>query len=275
MSGQIRFSVDPKLHYSADPEQRRTYGLTLEAPWEDSGRLLINFPEHLEYNPGTKGIARHHDDRPNVWQITEDGTRADYQVESLSEPGVFIKAAGRAAGEQAFFTMTLTNTTSSARRSIRPMLCHDYSGLAGFSPANSDNFSRTYVLVDGQLRSLEELAVQRPEAKARMAQVGGCPDHHNWWAEEMGGLLETPLDIALTAVTGSDRRKLVLFWNPGKNLLSNKAIPCIHADPYFGDLQPKSTLVAHGVLVFTRRPLAALAAEFAEQATRPWQHSPR
>ena len=57
-------------------------------------------------------------------------------------------------------------------------------------------------------------------------------------------MIESPLDIALTAVQGIDGRKLILFWNPGKNLLSNRAIPCIHADPYLGDLEPGASVSA-------------------------------
>ncbi|MFT5086800.1 MAG: hypothetical protein ACI8PG_001150 [Planctomycetota bacterium] len=30
----------------------------------------------LEYMPGTRGIARHHDPRDNVWQIEDNGERA-------------------------------------------------------------------------------------------------------------------------------------------------------------------------------------------------------
>jgi|TARA_B110000495_G_C22817792_1_gene477373 hypothetical protein len=40
------------------------------------GTVFINFPEHLEYMPGTRGIARHHDPRDNVWQIEDNGERA-------------------------------------------------------------------------------------------------------------------------------------------------------------------------------------------------------
>ncbi len=53
----VRFYVDPATN-SADPDVRMAYGLHVVAPW--GGTVLINFPEHLEYMPGTKGIARHH-----------------------------------------------------------------------------------------------------------------------------------------------------------------------------------------------------------------------
>ena len=215
MSDTIRFSVDPKTN-SPDPERRRAYGLTIHAPWEDGGWLFVNFPEHLEYNPGTQGIARHHDDRENVWWISDDGLEASYDVESLTDPGMHLAVQGKAEGERgAWFEMTLTNHTQEMRGSIRPMLCHQYGALNGFPDARTDNFSKTTIVIGGETVALEDLEVENTEAYARMAQVKGCPDHHNWWAEEMGGLIEVEMDLAFTAVEGDDDRKLVVL-DPGK-----------------------------------------------------------
>ena len=270
MTTQIRFAVDPRTN-SDDPEQRMAYGLTITPPWSDGGFLFINFPEHLEYMPGTRGIARHHDPRENVWQVSADGTEASYDVESLTEPGVFIRVSGRAEGERALFEMTLTNRTGGSFGSIRPMLCHEYGGLVGFPQARTDNFARTFVVIRGEPVALADLKVTNSEANARMAQVDGCPDEHNWWAEEMGGFIEDPLDMAFTAVVAEDGRKLVVFWTPGKNLLSNTVIPCIHADPYYGDLTPGTSRSASGMVIFTRAPLKALIEELGALSTRPWE----
>jgi hypothetical protein len=78
----------------------------------------------------------------------------------------------------------------------------------------------------------------------------------------MGGFIEQPLDLALTVLTAvNDDRKVVLTWSPGKNLLANSAIPCIHADPCCGDLLPGEARAVHGELIFTRAPLAHLGAQ--------------
>jgi len=101
-----------------------------------------------------------------------------------------------------------------------------------------------------------DLAVKNRTAAARMAQVRGCADEHNWWAEKMGGFIEQPLDAGLTVLTAAhDDRKVVVRWVPGKNLLCNKAIPCIHADPCIGDLAPGGTRTVQGELIFTRATL--------------------
>lgn len=261
----VRFYVDPATN-SDDPEQRRAYGLSVIPPWPNGGELFINLPEHLEYMPGTRGIARHHDPRQNVWRISPDGSEASYAVESLTEPGVFFGFTARAAGGRARFEMSITNRTTKTLQSIRPLLCFQYHRLRGFPAANSDNFAHTFVLVGGEPVAVASLPVQRPKAYARMAQVGGCPDRHNWWAEEMGGFVEQPLDRALTVLTAAeDDRKVLAVWKPGKNLLTNAAIPCIHADPCFGDLSPGEARTVHGELLFTTAPLSEAIAQVTSQ----------
>jgi dienelactone hydrolase len=260
--GSIHFFVDPATN-SDDPEQRRAYGLSVIPPWPYGGWLFINLPEHLEYMPGTRGIARHHDKRQNVWQISGDGAEASFAVESVTEPGVFFSVRARADGDQVRFEMSITNRSAKTLRSIRPLLCFQYHHLQGFPAANSDNFAHTFVVVGGKPVAVADLSVKRPKAYARMAQVKGCADAHNWWAAEMGGFIEQPLDLALTVLTAAnDDRKIVVAWRPGKNLLTNAAIPCIHADPCFGDIRPGEARTVHGELIFTRAPLARAIAPF-------------
>ena len=85
----IHFYADPATN-SSDPDVRMAYRLHVVSPW--GGTVFINLPEHLESMPGTRGIARHHDERDIVWQIEGGGESAHYEAESLSEPGVFFRA---------------------------------------------------------------------------------------------------------------------------------------------------------------------------------------
>ena len=101
-----------------------------------------------------------------------------------------------------------------------------------------------------------------------MAQVKDCKDESNWWAEKMGGMIEQRIDMALTALTSSaGDRKVIVSWTPGKSLLSNTVIPCIHADPCIGDLAPVESRTVHGVLIFTRNSLQSVINELSKQAT--------
>lgn len=247
----VTFYVDPAT-ISDDPEKRMAYGLNIVPPWPEGGSVFVNLPEHLEYMPETMGIARHHDKRANVWRVSADSARADYSVESMTEPGVFFSATASALGNKALFEVTITNRSGKLLRSIRPLFCFQYHHLSGFPGRLSDNFQHTFILIKGKEAAVSDLAVEKPDALARMAQVRDCPDEHNWWAEEMGGFIPEKIDSAVTVLTASrGSRKVTLGWKPGKNFLSNTYIPCIHADPCIGDLEPGQSRTVTGELVFT------------------------
>lgn len=259
---QVKFFVDPSTN-SDDPDIRMAYGLNIIPPWSDGGSIFVNLPEHLEYMPETKGIARHHDNRRNVWQISMDSTEADYAVESLTQPGVFFSVSAKAVRQFATFELTITNRSDKTLKSIRPLFCFQYNLLKGFPEALSDNFSHTFTIVDGKPVSIADLSVKNQDAIARMAQVNSCSDEHNWWAEEMGGFIEQRLDAAYTILTAAhDDRKVIVHWMPGKNFLSNAFIPCIHADPCVGDISPGESSTVLGELIFTRASLEQIINEF-------------
>jgi hypothetical protein len=258
----VKFYVDPATN-SDDPEIRMAYGLNIVPPWSNSGSIFVNLPEHLEYMPDTKGIARHHDKRVNVWQISADSTEAHYAVESLTEPGIFFAVKARANEQHATFEMSITNHSKKTLHSLRPMFCFQYNLLKGFPEKNTDNFSHTFIIMNGKPVAVSDIGVKNSDAYARMAQVKSCADRHNWWAEKMGGFIEQPIDAAYTILTSAhDDRKIILRWTPGKNFLSNAAIPCIHADPCMGDLEPGKSKTVYGELIFTRASLEQAIKEF-------------
>jgi hypothetical protein len=79
----------------------------------------------------------------------------------------------------------------------------------------------------------------------------------------MGGFIEQRIDAAYTILTAAhDDRIVIVHWSPGKNLLSNSAIPCIHADPCMGDLAPGESRTVYGEIIFTRSPLKRIINEF-------------
>ena len=261
-AGKVTFYVDPATN-SDDPDIRMAYGLNIVPPWSDGGSIFVNLPEHLEYMPGTKGIARHHDNRKNVWQITVDSNEAHYAVESITEPGVFFSVKAMATDQRATFEMTITNHSKKILDSIRPLFCFQYNLLKGFPEKLSDNFAHTFIIMNGKPVSVADQVVKNPNAVARMAQVKSCRDEHNWWAEKMGGFIEQQIDAAYTILTAAhDDRKVIVHWTPGKNFLSNAAIPCIHADPCMGDLAPGESKTVNGELIFTRSPLNQVMNEF-------------
>ena len=257
----IQFFVDPATN-SDDAEKRMAYGLNVTPPWADGGFFFINLPEHLWFMPDTKGIARHHDQRKNVWQISKDGKVAGYDVESVLAPGVLLSVKAVATKDRVNFEMTIKNNSELFLKSIGPLFCFQYHHLKGFPLKRSDNFAHTFILVDGQPVALKDIKVDSVNAVARMAQAKDCKYEANWWAEKMGGMIKEPIDFAVTALTSStDDRKVIVSWMPGKSILSNTVIPCIHADPCIGDLRQGESRTVRGVLIFTRDPITSVMKE--------------
>jgi hypothetical protein len=256
-SGNIRFYTDPDRR-SEDPEEVLTYGLHITAPWENGGDLYLNFPEHLEYNPVGNTILRHYDSIPNPWIISPDGKQASYRVQSPALKDVYVESFARVLNEGdipfeaqgVYVAMRIINRDSLTLPVIRPLICNQFRDLAGF-PQRHHKFRHTYIVIDGEITSLADLPTEDPETTFKGCVVKGCPQRDTR-AERNGGLIERDMDAALSMVTSLDRqRKVIFWWTPGKSMIANSFIPCIHADPYFGTLKPGEEACAEGMIIFT------------------------
>ena len=253
----ITFYTDPDKR-SEDPEEILTYGLFMTAPWENGGVLYLNFPEHLEYNPVGNTILRHWDSIPNPWIISPDGQQASYRVESLALEGVFVESFARVMHHQAlpmdargvYVSMKIINQSLETLPVIRPLICNQFSELAGF-PQRHHDFHHNFIVMDGQLTSLADLPTENLNTTFKGCVVKGC-EQRDTRAERNGGLIEDDMDAALSMVTSLDhKRKVIFWWTPGKSMIANSFIPCIHADPYFGTLKPGEEASAEGMILFT------------------------
>jgi hypothetical protein len=256
--GEIYFFVDPSRRNAEDREQHNEYGLSIAAPWKDGGNLFINFPEHLEYETQGMSILRHWDRNPVLWVISPDGRQAAYRVESPHEKGVVVEAFARVALPEdcppgtkgVSLAMRIMNGSEKILPTVRPLLCAQYRTLTGF-PQWTDNFKHCFIVIDGALTALTALPTAQADAKFKGCVVKGCPQRDTR-AERQGGLIEKDMDLALSVVESLDaRRKVVIWWTPGKSMISNANIPCIHADPYFGNLAPGKSAYAEGMVLFS------------------------
>ena len=266
--GHMYLFVDPERRSDEDREQHNEYGLSIAAPWKGAGKLFFNFPEHLEYNTQGMSILRHWDRNPSLWNVSPDGRQASYRVESPHEPGVIVEAFARLAHSEevpegttgVYLAMRITNTGERTLPTVRPLLCFQYRGLTGF-PAWIDNFKHSYLVFDGQLKAIADLPTEKPDTSFKGCVVKGCPQRDTR-AERQGGLIEEDMDLALSVVESLDgKRKLVVWWTPGKSMITNAAIPCIHADPYFGTLEPGQSAFAEGLALFTEGDLGPVIKE--------------
>ena len=256
-SENIRFYTDPdKL--SEAPVEKLTYGLFITAPWENGGVLYLNFPEHLEYNPVGNTILRHYDSIPNPWVISPDGRQASYRVQSPALKDVCVESFARVMQEgtlpfdaqAVYVAMRIINQGTLTLPVIRPLICNQFRDLTGF-PQRHHDFRHTYIVIDGEIKSLADLPTENPETTFKGCVVKGCPQRDTR-AEKNGGLIEKDMDAALSIVTSLDGQRTVIFWwTPGKSMIANSFIPCIHADPYFGTLKPGEEAYAEGMIIFT------------------------
>ncbi|NND05389.1 MAG: hypothetical protein HKN87_03325 [Saprospiraceae bacterium] len=122
--------------------------------------------------------------------------------------------------------------------------------MTGF-PQRHHDFRHNHIVVDGQITSLADLPTTNIDSEFKGCVVKGC-SQRDTRAERNGGLIEKDMDAALSIVTSENHeRKVIIWWTPGKSMIANAFIPCIHADPYFGTLGPGEEAEAEGLILFT------------------------
>jgi len=250
------------------------YALDILAPWANAGKLTINFPEHLQFKTtGKVAILAEYEKDMQGWVIGEDGLSASLDVESRFQPGVKIKATAKVVdGLRVDFSFALVHGGKAPLPDLVPFFCHHYGFLTGF--ARENHFKHVHVLQDSKLVALADLPAAKADASVRGAYVTGCPQQPSGvkdFSGKYGGFVEKPLDRALVALTSAEgKRKILLAWTPGMYMLSNSSIPCIHADPFLGSLEPGKSVEVKGVLIFTEGSLdEAVAALVKEGAGAP------
>jgi hypothetical protein len=252
------------VRFATNAEENVTYGLTIVPPWKDGGTLHTNFPEHFEHGEVGYGILRHSNKIPYPWKIALDGRSASYEVESPELPGVIVRASAVAEGDGARLSLKITNGGNRRLERVKPLLCFWYAKLTGFPTRLSDNFQHTYVIMDGKPVTLASIPTSNAAATAKVAYVRGCSQHDcDKFAKSRGGLIEHDIDRALIIVTARDgKRKVAITFTPGKSILSNAFIPCAHADPFYGTVEPGSAAEATGEVLFTDRPIDEILRTF-------------
>jgi len=234
------------------------YGLEVAPPWENGGTLVINFPEHLERFPDTQGILRYSDKNPQGgWKVAADGRSAILDVDSPTMAGVHVLGKARVvAPNRIEMSARIANHSDRDMAGIIPLYCVHYRGLTGF-PQWQQNFKHTYVVMGGKVTALAEIPTEKPDADVKAAYVRGVKQRDTEsFPREHGGMITQEIDRALTVVTSLDsKRKVLLSWTPGKTMLANAAIPCIHADPFYGPIARGESREPKGVLVFSEESL--------------------
>ena len=235
----------------------RTGGDTGEPPWQGGGYFTVNYPEHLEFGPVGHGITRYHDPRPSAWAVERDGKLAHYRVASMSKrgvPGVTVASRVEVVGRSKLaFSLQIVNGSKRTLENVKPLLCFQYSHLAGFPGHLGNNSKHTYVVMDGKTTALADIPTAKAGSRVKGAFVKGVKPYRYGFARKHGGYIDKPLDLALSVITSQDgRRALILYAPVGRSMLSNRSIPGLHADPRFGHIKPGQSVQRRQYVIFAR-----------------------
>lgn len=259
---ECQFYIDQDW-VSDDPEKQFSYGLIIQPPWEEAGQLFLHYPEHLEYNPVGNTILRHWDKIELPWIISPDRKQASYRVESQELDSVYVESFLRSVdsgtlpfeGSGVRMAMRIINQGQETLPVVRPLICFQYGDLTGFPTKLQENYQHNFIIMDGAITALSDLPTEDIHTTFKGCVVKGCPQHDTR-SEKEGGLIEKEMDLALSIITSLDhQRKVIIWWTPGKSMIANANIPCMHADPYFGTLHPGEEVYAEGLIIFTEGEL--------------------
>ena len=256
VSGECRLLVTQKDY---------AYAIGIAPPWPNGGRLRINLPEHLEHKPGGWGILRWSDKRDKAWKVSPDGRSATLDVVSPDPGAAGARVTGsiEVEGNRATLSMKIAAGRSTLLR-VKPLYCLQYQPLKGF-PQWVGNLKHTFVLLDGKAVAMSDLETRDPNTKVKGLDVKGCEQLDNAFADRHGGYYaEKRTEAAMIAVTSLDGRRCVVYsWTPGKTVFSNSGIPCLHGDPFYGDIRPGEAREATAVVVFVEGPVEKAMKELA------------
>ncbi len=261
-AGTVGVRLQP---YVQDGKHRFAYGLHVAPPWPGGGHLVVNFPEHMEYSKRTLSVLRYHDKVTGEarWVVAPDGTSATLDVESPHRKGVFVVGRARVVGKDRIdVSMKIVNKTRRPLPVVRSLYCFQYRRLKGF-PAWRDNLRHNFVVEGGKLVAVADVRTTKRGAIVKGGNVTGSPDRDKAvFVTRRGGWIEGGVDAGVVAVNSLDgKRAVVVAWTPGRSVLFNGAIPCAHADPYYGDIAPGRSAEAKGVILFTQRPVRTVVKE--------------
>lgn len=201
------------LDGAIDP-QRETK-VSIFAPWNDGGYVVVDLPEAVFSNLGLTYLAHTHiptiwDNQgirlePTEWEPGDDGALVGKRV---LPNGITLSSSAKAlaptpAGNSSAVEMTLrlTNGTSEKLTGLRVQVCTMLKGALGFN-------------------------AQQP----------------------LKSITQSPL-IAIQSVE-SPKRWIVTAWTPCQRVWSNPPVPCVHSDPQFPDCAPGQTVEVTGGLWF-------------------------
>lgn len=198
---------------------------------------------------------------PAPWK--RDGENWSYEKKTMDgQLYVAVKVERVKLGWRA--SMTLGNRSAKTWNDVVSPVCLQLRGSPAFADAD---WTRTYYRSGGELLTYREAETGGGRNIYRMSlvkdqkQIKRTPRHQRKW-----GFTKRQSDDGIFAVIDKNRTTvLTTHWQPTHHLQANlkRSFACIHANPFFGRLQPGESRTRHGCVLLVPGSL-----ERAWEATR-------
>jgi hypothetical protein len=212
----------------------------ISPPWPSQDYIWLDFPEAIFSSIGLLYLSHVNPKFPSVfpnlpkvpWQLTSNGICFERRLPNGFVFGGTLRTGGPSVVEMELY---MRNATPQPVRDIKLQTCVYLRGIREFSAFSVSN---KYVHVgDKGWLPLETAA--RSTATPGEYRLGG-----------RGGPKIVDLPLILTVSDQEDRIVAVTWHEHTYSLVGNPGHPCMHADPFFPDLESEQEARIQGKLIF-------------------------
>jgi len=224
-----------------EPGSTGTLGFVLETDWLE-GTVVLRCPETLSSSMGLHFIDHRRDDMPPLSPVSEpvqwraDQGRGVLTYRLTTPEGVSFEGTAEAGLDGAWITLRVHNGTGGTLGHVSCQMCLDLSNAGGFG--QKESLADIFTWVDGErflLDSATPTASEKgrtpwllmPTKGLRPVYTGPMDYEDSWWVADQTA--DEPL-LARSSSGGAGIAGIA-WHDPAAMLMSNTAIPCLHAGP--------------------------------------------
>ena len=224
----------------------------ISPPWPSQDYIWLDFPEAIFSSLGLLYLSHVNPkhavvfpDLPKVpWQLTSNGICFERRLPNGLVFGGSLQTGGPSVVEMELF---LHNGTPQPINDIRLQTCAYLRGIREFSAFEMSN-KYVHTSDKGWIQFETALSGTTTTGQYRLGWRGG----------------PSIADLAvMVTVSHQGDRLLGMTWHENTySLIGNPSHPCMHADPFFPDLEPEQEVRIHGELLFFEGSLEAFGEWF-------------
>jgi len=225
-------------------------------PWESEDYIWLDFPEAIFCNLGLLYLSHRHPDYPVVfpdivkvpWETLPDGIGFTRRLPGGIE---FAGAVRRKEVSRVSLELSLRNNSDQPLTEITLQTCAYLRAIKEFAEYTSDN-KFVHVPEAGWMRFEKARKTGREDGRFRIG-----------WRE---GPKAADLPVIATLSNQAERLVAMTWYEATYSFVGNRRHPCMHADPFFPDLQPGRQASIRGELIFFEGSLEAFEEWFRREA---------